>query len=255
MTVTAIGFANKFYTLWHITEDTKPLGNGHSYVITHYTFVKNISFDKETALAKYPEAIFDENLRGKTISWETKKEVWDNVDTFRFGKYNGQKINETDDLNYIEWYWEQIGGDHKVYVSHYLESIGYEIRTWTWENSNGQKIDNQYLVSPETIENMRKAAAELKLFIDKCKNNEIFEVVPTKNLDYNGEFRDGDVIYKFENFKLMEYAGYEYGLPLDSKGRAKRIKNKNLKITKYTYNVDNDLNILTITCKDFEIMK
>ena len=60
MTVTAIGFANKFYTLWHITEETKPLGNGRSYMITHYTFIKNISFDKETALSKYPEAIFDE---------------------------------------------------------------------------------------------------------------------------------------------------------------------------------------------------
>ena len=69
MTVTAIGFANKFYTLWHITEETKPLGNGRSYVITNYTFIKNISFDKGVALSKYPEAIFDENLRGKTISW------------------------------------------------------------------------------------------------------------------------------------------------------------------------------------------
>ena len=71
MTVTAIGFANKFYTLWQISEETKPLGNGRSYVITHYTYVKNISFDKETALAKYPGATLNENLRGMTRSWDS----------------------------------------------------------------------------------------------------------------------------------------------------------------------------------------
>lgn len=255
MTVTAIGFANKFYTLWQITEDTKPLGNGRSYVITNYTFIKNISFDKGVALSKYPEAIFDENLRGKTISWETKKEVWDNVDTFRFGKYNGQKINETDDVDYIAWYWNQIGGDHREFVSNVLKEYGYEVHTYTYENYYGETKTGKNLLSPEVLENMRKVATELEILLEKCKNNEVFEFVPTKNLDYNGEFRDGNIIYRFENFKLMEYAGNEYGLPLDSKGKAKRIKNKNIKITKYIYTVNDDNTLLTITCKDFEIMK
>ena len=48
MNTIAIGFANKFYTLWNITEETKSLGNGCNYVVTHYTYIKNISFDKET---------------------------------------------------------------------------------------------------------------------------------------------------------------------------------------------------------------
>ena len=52
MNTTAIGFTNKFYTLWNITEETKPLGNGCNYVVTNYTYIKNIYFDKETALAK-----------------------------------------------------------------------------------------------------------------------------------------------------------------------------------------------------------
>lgn len=33
MNTYAIGFANKFYTLWSITEETKPLGNGRNYII------------------------------------------------------------------------------------------------------------------------------------------------------------------------------------------------------------------------------
>ena len=28
-----IGFANKFYTLWEVTKETKDLGNGRSYLI------------------------------------------------------------------------------------------------------------------------------------------------------------------------------------------------------------------------------
>ena len=149
MNTTAIGFANKFYTLWNITEEIKSLGNGCNYVVTHYTYIKNISFDKETALTKYPNATLDENLRGKTASWSSQpKEVWTNVNCFRFGKYKYQVIDSTD-INYLEWYWDQLPlGDHKDYVSSYLEGLGYEIRSW----DNG----NQYLMSSEDLENEKE---------------------------------------------------------------------------------------------------
>ena len=129
MYITAIGFSNKYYTLWHIEEETRPLGNGCNYVITHYTYIKNISFDKETALAKYPNATLDESLRGKTASWSSQpKEVWDNVNCYRFGRYKYEVIGLSD-LTYLEWYWNQLEeGDHKDYVSSYLEGCGYEIR-------------------------------------------------------------------------------------------------------------------------------
>ena len=53
----AIGFANKFYTLWTITDECKSLGNGRIYKVTHYCYIKNISMDKGTAITKYPNAI------------------------------------------------------------------------------------------------------------------------------------------------------------------------------------------------------
>ena len=158
MIITAIGFANKFYTLWQISEETKPLGNGRSYVITHYTYVKNISFDKETALAKYPGATLNENLRGMTRSWDSApKEVWDNVDTFRFGKYTYTKIADNTDTNYLEWYWNQVYADHKEYVGSVLKSRGYEIRTRTWKTYEGYDHTDEYLMSPEALENERIA--------------------------------------------------------------------------------------------------
>ena len=56
----AIGFANKFYTLWTVYE-TK-------YKKT-YIYRKNISFSKEKAQKLYPDAVFVDDLRGKTHSF------------------------------------------------------------------------------------------------------------------------------------------------------------------------------------------
>ena len=80
MTTTAIGFANKYYTLWQISEDKQNLGNGRFSIVTHHTYIKNISFDRQTAIEKYPDAIIDETLKGKTQSWDSVRDVWESVD-------------------------------------------------------------------------------------------------------------------------------------------------------------------------------
>lgn len=49
-----IGKANKFYTLWEVTEDTYRMHDGRPYTVTHHIYMKNLSFDKETAMAKVP---------------------------------------------------------------------------------------------------------------------------------------------------------------------------------------------------------
>ena len=247
-----IGFANKFYTLWDVTEDTRPLGNGRSYVITHFCFIKNISFDKETAIAKYPEAPIDENLRGKTASWDSQKEVWDNVDTFRFGKYQYRKIEEVNDLNYTAWYWDQVCMEHKEFVSEFLKKNGYEIRTRTWKTYEGQDRTDEYLMSPEALEN-EKAEAE-KLIVDEnvLKSGDTLSFMCEYNLDENGEVCDGNFTFKFPEIKEMEYRGWPYWLPMKN-GKAKRIKNKNVVVTKYTYTRNNYG--FTVSVIDFEIVK
>jgi len=250
MTITAIGFANKFYTLWQITEETKPLGNGCNYVVTHYTYIKNISFDKETALAKYPGATLDENLRGKTISWKTEKEVWETVDTFRFGKYKYENIDCCSDTQYIAWYWDQIYEEHKDYVTEVLKKRGYEVRSW--KSSYNDSI-HEYLVDPETLENEKLSLEAADVMMKQLVKNEPIEVIPERNLDEFGEFRIDDVIYHFDLWKENYYNGYVYGLPLDKKGNAKRIKNKKLNITKYSYSRNGS--IITINVEEFNIIK
>lgn len=247
MNITAIGFANKFYTLWNITEETRPLGNGCNYVVTHYTYIKNISFDKETALAKYPNATLDENLHGKTASWSSQpKEVWDNVNCFRFGKFKYERIDSKADNNYLEWYWNQLPlGDHKDYVSSYLEGIGYEIRSWG--------SDNQYLMSPEALENERLEEIEKNKVLVELAKNEPLNICIDHNPNYAGNCRIGDVIYHFQQVHENYYQGFEYYLPVLN-GKQKRIKNKNLVIKNFTYRTE-DNGLITVEILDFEIKK
>ena len=247
-----IGFTNKFYTLWEVTEDTRDLGNGHKYVVTHFVYVKNISFDKETAFSKYPGVAFDENLRGKTASFNTEKEVWDNVDRFRFGKYKYEKIDNYD-LNYLTWYWDQVSGDHKEYVASVLKANGYEVRKSTFTNYNGDETTTYYLMSPEALENEKKSMAAYDKALNSLKNNEEISFIPEYNLNEDGEYRDENLIFHFNETKEMCYNGYPYYLPVLN-GKSKRFKNKNVKVTSYTFK-ENENGTITVNVENFEISK
>ena len=252
MSITAIGFTNKFYTLWEITEETRPLGNGHNYVVTHYTYIKNISFDKETALAKYPNAIFDDSLRGKTRSWESTKEVWDNVDVYRFGKYKYEKIDNRD-LNYLAWYWDNIFvEDHKKFVEDVLTNNGYEIRIHTYTNYQGEEVSSKYLMTPEDLENERKDNEEFNKTLAELEVGNPINLFIESNPDAEGYYTDKNVNYHFQEVKENWYNGFTYYLPILN-GKAKRIKNKNIIIKNYTYTVNN--NVIDIEILDFEIVK
>ena len=240
----AIGFANKYYTLWDIVKETRPLGNGHNYVITHFNYIKNISMEKDVAFAKFPGLPFDENLRGHYSSWQTEKEVWDNVDIYRFGKYKYEKIDNSN-LNYLSWYWDNISDEaHKAFVENILTENGYEVR----EFSTGSK----YLMSPEDLKAERNNMKEFNKKLEEVKNSDTLELVMTSNPDMYGYYRDGDVLYKFEEVKENYYNGFLYYLPV-LKGKAKRVKNKTLVITKFDYEVNE--HTLNINIKDFKIAK
>lgn len=247
-----IGFTNKFYTLWDVYEDSKPLGNGRTIKVTKHIYIKNISFDRDKAFAAYPDAEFDENLRGHSSFDSNERIEWDNVDTFRFGKYMFMKIEEVNDLNYTAWYWDQAYGEHKDFVSEFLKKNGYEIRTHTWKTYEGFDRTDEYLMSPEALA-IEKAEAE-KLSSDEklLETGEPLSFLCEYNLDENGEVCDGNLTYKFSETKEMEYRGWPYWLPIKN-GKAKRIKNKNITITKYTFKKNNYG--FTVNVIDFEISK
>jgi len=250
----AIGFAKKFYTLWEISENTVDLGHGHHRIYTVYTFVKNISFDKNIALAKYPEAEFNDELCGKTKSWTSEpQDIWDNVDIFRYGKYKYQTIEMCKDTKYIAWYWGTTSGDHRNYISNILKSRGYEIR-YTYMNIGRKKIAKPYLYSVEDYERELQKKSKYNETYNKVTDNEPLKLEITKHPGSKGDYFDGDIRYHFNEVKRYHYEDLEYHLPILN-GHAKRIKNRTIIITDYTYNIDEDNMIIDININNFKVLK
>lgn len=221
----AIGFANKFYTLWTI--DTEPVyttdSNGKHWLTGHntrYTYHKNISFDLEKAKELYPALSVSEDLRGKTNSWVSandKEDLCPHI--MKFGKYYGKDVNELleEDFQYILWIYENKGYSSNGKYAKNLSKVQEHFKAI-------EDADNKLI-------NDRNNAFEAIL------NAGSFEFVADRNLKiYDGfayiYINEGDlcVTFKFEQgtFSRNEYNGFAYGLPM-VKGKAKRMKGKAVK--------------------------
>ena len=243
-----IGFANKFYTLWEVTESTTPSEiNGMSVNTIHYEYIKNISFDLETAINKYPNATIDETLKGKTVSFNNEKTIWTTVDTYRFGKYLGKKIEDVNDINYLSWYITQItDASHIEYCENILVSNGYNVI-----HSNDEYI---LVESPEEHKANIERKAKAMAFLDKLKSGNPLVVSFDRNLDIFGYGCHDEVFYKFHDFTIREYNGFEYALPVLN-GKAKRIKGKNIEISEYEYKYDESVSRVYVLVNKFNIIK
>lgn len=249
-----IGFAGKYYTLWEVTSSTTDFCNGKHCIIKSYTYLQNISFDKEKVFAMYPNIEIDEELRGRTKSFKSYKEYWDNIDTFRFGKYVGKKITDVNDVHYTVWYWGNIYDEHKDFVSQFLYDHGYEIRTNTYTNYYGEVITSEYLVTPDVIAKELRTEENKHEIIKKLQNNEVLTINPKSNIDSDAIWvGDANVIYKFPGVAEYYYQGFEYYLPVLN-GKSKRIKNKNVEIDKYTFEIKDDGQVI-INIINFKVLK
>jgi hypothetical protein len=222
--IQAIGFANKFFTLWSI--DTEPVYTTDAYgkhwltgYNTRYTYHKNISFDLEKAKALYPTLEVQEDLRGKTNSWTTENKEDLCPQIMKFGKYYGKDINELleQDFQYLVWVCENKGYSSNGKYAKNLPKIQEHFKAI--EDASNKLIND------------RNNAFEAIL------NAGSFEFVAERNLKINDGFayiyvNEGDlcITFKFEQgtFSYNEYNGFAYGLPI-VKGKAKRMKGKAVK--------------------------
>ncbi len=220
----AIGFANKFYTLWSI--DTNPVYTTDSYGQHHltghdtrYTYHKNISFDLDKAKALYPDLEVREDLRGITTSWtsENKEDLCPQI--MKFGKHYGKDINE-------------------------LLEQDFQYLVWLYENSR-HSSNGKYVMGLPKIQEYLKAIsdAENKRITDRANAFEailkagVYEFIPERNLRLSGgcgyiseNIGDLRITFKFERgtYSENEYNGYYFGLPIVN-GKAKRMKGKTIK--------------------------
>jgi len=221
----AIGFANKFFTLWSI--ETEPVyttdSNGKFWLTGHntrYIYHKNISFDLDKAKSLYPKLEVHEDLRGKTASWTSENREDFCPQIMKFGKYYGEDINELldKDFQYLIWICE-----NKQYTSNAKYAIALP-RVQAYFKAIEDE-DNKLI-------NDRKNAFEELL------NAGSYEFVAERNLKINGEFAylyvsedNLDITFKFEQgtFARNEYNGFAYGLPIVN-GKAKKMKGKTIKL-------------------------
>lgn len=239
-----IGFANKYYTLWNVvTKNQKHGHEDHQWV--SYEYYKNISTDINKVRELYPGIEINEALKGMTHSWNSAPVItWDNVDTYRFGKYKDCSIEGIGCDDYVAWYWNQVSGEHRAFVGKVLESRGFEVET----DENG----NQWLWSPEDVKIRKEEAAKKDEFIRYLLNTPELKLFMERNLTVDGIYMDEFVNYKFDCV-VREYNGYPYGLPTRNGKSGIRVKGKEINITDYVWHIDGDKVVIEV--KDFSVIK
>ena len=244
MVTKAIGFSNKYYTAWEIYSETETTNYGKRE-ITHYQYIKNLSFDFDTAKSKW-NGDFIEGLRGKSHSFDTEKHIYD-PEVFSFGKYYGTLISENKDYDYMNWYYNQICVENPTkqmeIIKGILEPLGYVFEKYQCYSPDAWKV----------IQNYRKEIEEAK---QRILNKDI-DFIATSNLridiedETKGYIEDNHICYAFENVKELWYNGWNYGLPTIN-GKAKRIKNKKIIVTDFEIK---DLEYREVLVKSFKIEK
>lgn len=234
-----IGFSNKYYTLWTMSIETRTIGY-NTYNIHYYNYIKNLSMDKDVAFEKAPKgAVYNELLRGKSASFEKREWIIDN-DKFHNGKYNGMLFTECSDYEYLAWFFSSVATfEQRKNIIPILEANGY-------------KYDEHGLLwTPDELAEIAKHNDRIATSNEILKNNNPITIDIKCNVDENGEYYDCDseIKIKFPEIQGNYYRGFEYYLPVMN-GKAKRIKNKTITITKY-----NKLDDLFIEVVEFSVNK
>ena len=220
-----IGFANKFYTLWDVTSKVVESKYSKHTIVTN-TYIKNISTDIDKVKELYPGVEIDGSLRGHSCTFEYIKERKEiNTDKFNFGKYEGQLISECNDESYLIWFFDNCDVERKKNVEERLVKLGFIVK-------NDTIFTQEEIEKQEQIERMLSNKEELEVTFDRNLSVEF----DSSNKCY-GVYRNEDgILFKFNDVKLNYYNGFEYCLPLVN-DKAKRIKNKTVKIKDYKYEI------------------
>ena len=233
----AIGINNNFYVLWEVSNSILVSGS-KKYDVTDYKYVKRISKNVENVSKLYPGFVVNDMLSGRHHSFKISHRIYDNIDTFRFGKYADQPIINCNDFHYLEWYINceyNVYDDHRNFIANYLLTNGYQLS----KNSDGK----YELISPEKIESEIFTEIASYHASKDLDNKDTLVILSTKNLDSHGYLKNNGIFYSFRNFKTYCYEGFIYGLPI-FKGKAKRIKNKKIIIDKFNYSINDKYEII-----------
>ena len=223
-----IGFSTKYFTLWNVdtrTEWKTIDGFNFPYQVTYFNYIQNLSMTEEDAIKKAilhgcENLEIDAELYGRNSSWSKQRELFSRIPSnlsyfFEFGKYSGKPIKDTNDSQYLFWYFQETGNIHCK--NRLLSEFGFA------------EFEGQ-LIQKEQLENIIRRDS----IIDKgIQDGKIFGKM-VGNLDSQGfgilEVEENVILHlKFDEFKVCEYNGHRFGLPVKN-GKGKRVKGQILQI-------------------------
>lgn len=239
----------KYYTLFNMEVKNIPNSRGYAEDRKCYSKIKKVSMNKEKAIKLCPDAMFDEELvvRYPNFSipmYETR--TWNANDRFRFGKYFGERIDECNDYDYMVWYFDHIeneNGKHNDFVKKCLINAGY-----IYKDMGGYG----YFLSPVEVKRSKLTTDKNAALIEKLENGLPISFGAERNVFGDGNYKIKNVTYHFNNLKSNYYNGFFCYMPMNAKGIGKRIKFKNVIVTKYTYEINGDE--ITIFIDDFNVI-
>ena len=273
-----ISFANKFYTLWHYEyEHIIDYDRKQEYDYTKATYIKNISFDKDVAFAKYPNLKFDDSLRGKSRSFDYYSNVKDIFEphTFTFGKYKHMKFVDCDDINYMRWYFDSLRLDEitediqplvdKVSKTYVL----YKNNNWYYQFITKEEYESLMSydrLNKDVVTSLSKNGWAIitidSNWLDSTRDNSIFDDIDKDTYVYIDDYSNKPYAYIFCNtdankFILPKeltryYEGNYYssgGHKAAINGVGKNLKNKDIKV--YAEKIKKGVYVV----KSFEIIK
>lgn len=248
-----IGFTSKYYTLWEVSKDDFTTSDGRKATKVTAVYIKNVSMDKNTAIAKHPDAVVDLSLHGHSsfTRIEVAPMVWD-AEVFPCGQYVGQPIAECTDLDYLYWCidtYHVIEHDDDVRRAIAIDVLVASGKYGRWNNR----------VLPIEEVTRREARAEaIAEIVMQVEEGKPVVMTSTSNITWNGEQPSSrtslNVALYWDADMLAEqyYAGCTYYLPMLN-GKAKRIKGKNLLIKEAAIVQDDYMQGIKVT--KFDIVK
>lgn len=218
-----IGFANKYFTLWDVSQ----MMNGEREQ-TFCSYIQNLAFKLEDAQAKAKamgatELEPDESLKGSSSFWRNYEpqeyipetfEPWQ----FTYGRYKYDDIRESSDVDYLKWYHCDNSEGNQFTAPRILEM------------DSNMVIYFKRLMTLEEKENAQERFKMERMIkkIGYC------DTVITSNIGEHREIYTEVGLFILGDkysFKTMEYNGYDYRLPINPETeKAFRIKNKKARL-------------------------
>lgn len=241
-----IGFKGKYYKLYEY-KITYLVDNGKKFKYEWYKFSKVISMNKEKTIKLYPDVPFDNFCNNRVYSNFYRRTLVIENDKFHCGQYAGKCFDMCDDYDYMMWFYNSCATEEQK------ENLKTILLNSSSSKNNYMLVDN-IIVSKEKINEEKEKNNRKHKILEKLKKNLPFIVNFTANIHTDGTYFDDRLQIKihFNKYKISHWKDFSYGLPIDNKGKAKRIKNKQILILKYEVNHYNSLEDIIVNVQEWQ---